>query len=207
VDYTTHGFPPATDREFQRKGLTVLRPPTYYGLGILPNHARIPALRNKVVRQALLYAVDRKQSGAVAEGKSGRANKYIAGFSDSLAPEWLDSATICRLNPYPHDPVKAASLLKSIGWKKGSDGVWRTPDGTKAEWEVQGGDTTGGMHNHIPKNGKPRRACAPCHGKTRPARRDGRPMPRGRSLLTMTQPSGSAHRPGGIEEAIVSMLR
>ena len=136
VDYATHGFPPATDQAFQRKGFTVLRPPTYYGLGILPNYARVPALRDKVARQALLYAVDRTQSGAVSEGKSGRANKYIAGFSDILVPDWLDSATIARLNPYPHDPVKAASLLTSIGWKKGSDGIWRTSDGHKAEWEL-----------------------------------------------------------------------
>ena len=71
VDYATHDFPPATDREFQRKGFTVLRPPTYYGPAVLPNYARIPALRNKVARQALLYAVDREQSGAVGEGKSG----------------------------------------------------------------------------------------------------------------------------------------
>jgi peptide/nickel transport system substrate-binding protein len=27
-------------------------------------------------------------------------------------------------------------LLKSIGWKKGSGGVWVTPDGTKVEWEL-----------------------------------------------------------------------
>jgi peptide/nickel transport system substrate-binding protein len=136
VDYATHGFPPATDQEFQRKGFTVLRPPTYYGPAVLPNYAKIPALRNKVARQALLYAVDRAQSGAVGEGKSGVATKYVAGFSDILVPDWLDSATIARLNTYPHDPVKAASLLKSIGWKKGSDGVWVTPDGKKAEWEI-----------------------------------------------------------------------
>ena len=60
----------------------------------------------------------------------------MAGFSDILVPDWLDSATIARLNTYPHDPVKAASLLKSIGWKKGSGGVWVTPDGKKAEWEL-----------------------------------------------------------------------
>ena len=136
VDYATHGFPPATDREFQRKGFTVLRPPVYNGPAVLPNYAKVPALRNKVARQALLHAVDRKQSGAVGEGQSGIAVKYVAGFSDHLIPDWLDSATLRRLNPYPHDPVKAASLLKSIGWKKGSGGVWVTPDGTKAEWEL-----------------------------------------------------------------------
>ena len=47
-------------------------------------------MRNKVARQALLYAVDRKQSGAVGEGKSGIATKYVAGFSEILVRDWLD---------------------------------------------------------------------------------------------------------------------
>jgi peptide/nickel transport system substrate-binding protein len=66
-----------------------------------------------------------------------RVVPQLAGQRDILVPDWLDSATIARLNTYPHDPVKAASLLKSIGWKKGAGGVWITPDGKKAEWELR----------------------------------------------------------------------
>jgi peptide/nickel transport system substrate-binding protein len=52
VDYLTHGFPPATIRAFQARGDTIVRPPLYYGAGILPNQARLPVLRNKAARQA-----------------------------------------------------------------------------------------------------------------------------------------------------------
>ena len=136
VDYATHGFPPATDREFVRKGFVVLRPPTYYGFGILPNYKRVPAMRDKRARQAMMYYIDRKKMGPVVEGPGGVPNKYVTGFSDRLVPDWLDKATIAKLNTYPLDPDKADSLLKSAGWKKGSDGIWVTPDGQKAKWEI-----------------------------------------------------------------------
>jgi len=136
VDYATHGFPPATDRAFRQKGFTVLRPPTYGGPGVLPNYNKVPALNNKVARRAIMHAVNRAESGAVGEGLSGFAVKYVAGFSDHQVSDWLDSATIAKLDTYPYDLDKAASLLTSIGWKKGSDGMWVTNDGSKADWEL-----------------------------------------------------------------------
>jgi peptide/nickel transport system substrate-binding protein len=136
VDYATHGFPPATDREFRRRGFTVIKTPTYYGFGLLPNYKRVPAFRNKTVRQAIMYMINRAEMGPVVEGRGGIPNKYVTGFSDLLVPDWLDGATISKLNTYPHDPDKGVSMLKSAGWKKGSGGIWVTPDGQKATWEI-----------------------------------------------------------------------
>jgi peptide/nickel transport system substrate-binding protein len=136
VDYATHGFPPATDREFRQKGFTVISTPTYYGFGILPNYKRVPSFQDARVRQALMYMINRPQMGPVVEGKGGIPNQYVTGMSDHLVPIWLDSATISKLNTYPYDPQKGVSLLQSAGWKKGSDGVWVTPDGQKATWEI-----------------------------------------------------------------------
>lgn len=136
VDYATHGFPPATDREFVRRGFKVIRPPCYYGFGILPNYKKVPAFQDKRVRQAIMYMIDRAQMGPVVEGPGGVPNKYVTGFSDLLVPDWLDKATISKLNTYPHDPQRGIALLQSAGWKKGSDGIWVTPDGQKATWEI-----------------------------------------------------------------------
>lgn len=136
VDYATHGFPPATDRAFRQKGFTVISTPTYYGFGILPNYKKVPAFQDATVRQAIMYMINRAQMGPVVEGRGGIPNKYITGMSDKLVPIWLDSATTSKLNTYPYDPQKGVSMLQSAGWKKGSDGIWVTPDGQKATWEV-----------------------------------------------------------------------
>jgi peptide/nickel transport system substrate-binding protein len=136
VDYATHGFPPATDREFVQKGFVMLRPPTYYGFGILPNYLKVPAFQNKVARQAIMYMINRPQMGPVVEGPGGVPNKYVTGISDHLVPDWMDSASIAKLNTYPYNPQKGMAILKSIGWKRGSDGIWVTPDGQKATWEI-----------------------------------------------------------------------
>lgn len=136
VDYATHNFDAATDRAFIKKGLAVITTPHYYGSGILPNYARVPALRNKVVRQALMYLIDRARMAPVVEGKGGRPNKYVTGFNDHLLPQWLDGVTQARLNTYAHNPQRGISLLRSSGWAKGADGIWVTPEGQKATWKI-----------------------------------------------------------------------
>ncbi len=136
VDYATHGFPPATDRAFRQKGFTVISTPTYYGFGILPNYKKVPAFQDATVRQAIMYMINRAQMGPIVEGRGGIPNKYVTGMSDKLVPLWLDSATVAKLNTYPYDPQKGVSMLQSAGWKKGSDGIWKTPDGQTATWEV-----------------------------------------------------------------------
>lgn len=136
VDYLTHGFAPATDRAFLKKGLTVITTPLYWGFGILPNYIKVPALQHKVARQALMYMVDRAQMAPVIEGKGGLPNKYVTGFNDHLVPQWLDRATTARLNTYAHNPQHGIGLLRSIGWTTGADGIWVTPDGQKATWKV-----------------------------------------------------------------------
>lgn len=138
VDYATHGFAAAPERAFIKKGLRVINTPLYYGLGMLPNYTKVPALRNKVARQALMYLIDRTKMGraveVVAAGKV--ANKYVTGFGDHLVPQWLDRATTARLNTYAHNPQRGLSMLRSSGWTRGADGIWVTPDGQKATWKV-----------------------------------------------------------------------
>jgi peptide/nickel transport system substrate-binding protein len=83
-----------------------------------------------------MYMINRAQMGPIIEGRGGIPHKYVTGMSDRLVPQWLDDATIARLNTYPYDPEKGISMLQHAGWKKGAGGIWVTPDGQKATWEV-----------------------------------------------------------------------
>ncbi len=135
IDYATHAFPPATDRQFQQLGIRVLRTPLYLGAGLYFNH-RISPLNRKEVRQAIAYAVDRDQNGTVALGPSGKGVKWLTGFSDNLADTWLTPADQTKLIPYKYAPDRAAQILTRLGFKKGTDGVWVSDKGERMEYEL-----------------------------------------------------------------------
>ncbi len=133
VDYATHGFPPATEKAFVDAGIRIVRPPTYSGPALYFNQTIYP-FNVKEVRQAFAYAIDRNENGTVSLGDSGKAMKYLAGFSDNLVPLWVDD--LDALNPYEFDRDKAAALLEGLGFSKGDDGVWVTDRGDRMEYEL-----------------------------------------------------------------------
>ncbi|MDB4894389.1 MAG: extracellular solute-binding protein family 5, partial [Firmicutes bacterium] len=135
TDYATHGFPPATEKEFESKGIRIIRPPTYTGPGIFFNFKN-EAFQKTEVRQAIAYIIDRVENGTVALGKSGIAVQQMTGFSDNLVANWLSPEDMKKLNTYPHDVKKAEELLTKIGFKKGPDGTWLTDKGVKMEYEL-----------------------------------------------------------------------
>ena len=72
-----------------------------------------PALKDKRVRQALAYALDREQMvQALFGGKQPVAH--------SAEPDDNDDPGVIR---YPHDPAKAAALLDAAGFVVGADGI------------------------------------------------------------------------------------
>ncbi|HFU7089865.1 TPA: ABC transporter substrate-binding protein [Bacillus cereus] len=80
-------------------------------------------LKDKKVRQALTYGLDRKKYVDTAlQGYGSVANVPIAPVSWAYTEEGI--------NKYPHDVEKAKKLLDEAGWKVGSDGV-REKDGQK----------------------------------------------------------------------------
>jgi peptide/nickel transport system substrate-binding protein len=137
VDYATHGFPPATVKQFlETPGIKVLRPPTYNGNMLYINYNTLSdVFGDKRVRQALAHAINREQNGAIALGDSGVPIKYMSGMSDIMIPDWLEEADIASLNQYEYDVDKAAALLTEVGWTKSGD-TWKTPDGKDAAWEI-----------------------------------------------------------------------
>ncbi len=135
IDYHTGAFPPPTEKALIQQGFRIIRPPIYSGPALGFNLDKVPEFKDKRVRQALAYLIDRNQSGAVSLGDSGKGVKYMAGFSDVLLPSWLDADAMGKLNTYQRDPNKAAQLLTAAGWKQTGDG-WQTPDGKPAKYEL-----------------------------------------------------------------------
>ncbi|MER3405941.1 MAG: ABC transporter substrate-binding protein, partial [Chloroflexota bacterium] len=138
VDYATHGFPPATARQFERLGFKILRPPVFAGPTVLINYndPALAPLRRKEVRQAIYYAFNRAEAAQIALAESAKQVRYMAGFSDNLVPLWLSDDVISRLNSYTYDPVRAESVLLNLGFRRGGDGVWQDPDGNRMEYEI-----------------------------------------------------------------------
>jgi peptide/nickel transport system substrate-binding protein len=134
VDYATHGFPPATDLEFQNLGYRVIRPPVYNGPAIGFN-MEIHPFEMKEFRQAIAYAIDRVENGQVAFGESGVPVEHMIGMSDNFAELWLTEDVIAQLNPYEHDPAKAEEILTGIGFTRDTDGVWLDDTGKRMEFE------------------------------------------------------------------------
>lgn len=134
IDFATHAFPPATEQQILAQGIRVVRYPFYNGPGIIFNY-KIPIFNHKEFRQALAYLINREEAGTVALSKSGVAVKYMSGMSDNFVNAWLPADVIPKLNQYEHNPAKAEELLKSIGFTKGSDGIWRDNTGKPVEFE------------------------------------------------------------------------
>lgn len=76
----------------------------------------VPALADKRVRHALLYALDRERIARDLYGGRQPAADHFMGPGDPMAP---DPAPV----RYGFDPAKARALLDAAGWKPGPGGV------------------------------------------------------------------------------------
>jgi len=135
VDYATHGFPVATDKQFQDQGLKVIRGPLLTGPALYFHWEKAPQFQDKRLRQAVAHAINRAESGQIAYGESGRAPKLMAGYSDSLVPTWVSAEDQKKLKEYEYSTTKADALMKDAGYAKGSDGIY-AKDGKKLEFEM-----------------------------------------------------------------------
>ncbi len=137
IDYATHGFAVATDKQLQAQGVRVLRTPAHTGPAIHINFAnpKLKILGDKRVRQAFAHAVKREDNAAVSLGESAKALKYMNGLPDSITEKWLTKGDLDKLNQYPYDQNKAAQLLQAAGCKK-QGAQWLDPDGRAMEYEL-----------------------------------------------------------------------
>jgi peptide/nickel transport system substrate-binding protein len=80
-----------------------------------------PILADRRVRQALLFAIDRKAiSDELFAGRDPVADSFVPPL------DWIYSADVKR---YAYDPAQARALLDEAGWRRDSDGVRRNATG------------------------------------------------------------------------------
>ena len=85
------------------------------GYGWIGMDHKNPLFTDQKVRQALLYAIDRKGLVKAVYGDYGHVQNI-----NQTAESWL--YTTEGINTYDYDLTKAASLLKEAGWTKDSSG-------------------------------------------------------------------------------------
>lgn len=98
------------------------------------------------VRQAMAYLINRKTVTKTEDGGSLVGNtptKVPDGYSELMNSTWLNSSQLKKLNPYSHNPAKAASLLRSAGFKK-QKGHWIMPNGKPFKTTVSAPATSTG---------------------------------------------------------------
>jgi peptide/nickel transport system substrate-binding protein len=83
-----------------------------------------PALKDKVVRQAISYAIDRDT--VVKRVLNGAGSVGTTIIPPIYATQHLDPAA-----PYGFDVAKANQMLDAAGYKKGPDGIRTMPDGSR----------------------------------------------------------------------------
>ena len=92
-----------------------------------------PALKDRRVRQALLYAIDRQAvSQQLFEGKQPVATSFVNP---------LDRVSAEDVTSYKYDPTRAQALLEEAGFKPGADGIRVDSGGQRLSFEL--GTTAG----------------------------------------------------------------
>jgi peptide/nickel transport system substrate-binding protein len=135
VDYATHGFTLAVDKAMTDAGIRIARPPLYTGPALYFHWEKAPEFQDVRLRYAVAHAINREESAAITYGDSGKAQKYMAGFSDQLVPDWIGASDLSKFKPYEFSTTKAEQFMKDAGYAKGADGIW-AKGGKKLELEL-----------------------------------------------------------------------
>ena len=105
----------------------VLYKPVLFFEHITPNHDN-PALGDKRVRQALLYALDRE----VLTQQLFGGHQPVAD-TDVSPLDWIHTDDVKK---YRYDPAQAAALLDAAGWTLGGDGLRHDAGGRPLAFEL-----------------------------------------------------------------------
>jgi peptide/nickel transport system substrate-binding protein len=135
VDYATHGFPLATDKQFVEQGFRVIRAPLYTGPALFAHWTKAAPLQDPRLRQAIAYAENRQESATVTYGESAQVMSFMTGISDNIVDVWIPEGDQAKLNKYEFSASKSEELVKAAGYAKGSDGVY-AKGSDKLEFEL-----------------------------------------------------------------------
>jgi peptide/nickel transport system substrate-binding protein len=105
--------------------------PPVLNVSLFPNLDN-PVLKQLPVRQAMAYAVDKATVSRLGEsGYQQPANQ--TGVITPTFKTWFDNS----LAQPSYDPAKAEQVLKSAGYTKGSDGIYRDTNGNKLSFTIK----------------------------------------------------------------------
>jgi peptide/nickel transport system substrate-binding protein len=108
------------------------------GMPMLVMNTTKKGLGDARVRRALAFAIDyaRIASQAMSEYSDPAQSSLI--LPKGADAQYFDAANVAT-NGWKHDPAKATQILEQeLGAKKGSDGIYKLPDGTRlGPWKVQ----------------------------------------------------------------------
>ena len=100
-------------------------------VSLFPNLSN-PVLSNLAVRKAIAYAIDKPKVSKLGEsGYQKPANQ--TGVITPTFQSWADTS----LSQPTYDPAKAQQILRSAGFKKGSDGIYRDSKGNRLSFTIK----------------------------------------------------------------------
>jgi len=126
--HSTNVYPPATVESFAQAGIRLISISRGYGPVLLFNFT-VPPFDNKLVRQAMAYAINREQNALLTNGLGAAGTVYMSGILDSLSPTLLDQSTLDALDHYPNDLDAAAAKMEEAGYTRNDAGKWVDADG------------------------------------------------------------------------------
>ena len=94
----------------------------------------------KEVRWAISYAINRTKLVYLQEGLAHPAHTWFPDYK--AVQKFINPEIIKKYDCTVYNPNKSIEILKSLGFKRGPDGVWVTPNGTRLEFELQTGVPT-----------------------------------------------------------------
>jgi peptide/nickel transport system substrate-binding protein len=112
----------------------------YHLPGNLPTmHVNVQraGLNNPSVRRALAYAINYPQIAATAMSRYSVPAQASLMVTGGIEEKFMDAAGIAN-NGWTYDPTRAVAILEGeLGAKKGSDGIYTLPDGSRlGPWQV-----------------------------------------------------------------------
>jgi peptide/nickel transport system substrate-binding protein len=105
--------------------------PPVLNVSLVPNLSN-PLLGKLPVRQAIAYALDKATIARLGEGgEQTPANQ--TGVVTPTFQSWVDTS----LTQPAYDPAKAEQILKSAGFTKGSDGIYKDASGNRLSFTIK----------------------------------------------------------------------
>lgn len=126
--HSTNVYPPATVESFAQAGIRLISISRGYGPALLFNFNVAP-FDNKLVRQAMIHAINREQSALLTNGLGAAGTFYMSGVLDSLSPSLLDQSTLDAMNKYDYNLDGASALMEQAGFTRNADGKWADASG------------------------------------------------------------------------------